>query len=315
MEYKSEYITPDMHKIFWRDGYIYLPNFFHPSDIARIRAQYLDIFVPQLINLGILPDDTLTNNLTSHEIYNAIACMRDNNSQIYYNCRKEVKRALPIQQLALDQRLLTIIRELGISEPTLHERPQLAVDPSNTHSKDQKWKIWKPSINAIAAYINLDNNKNKDNDLFSLVPGSHIAGLRLTESINNIRSEAFVNPATGDPIEYDQPNIIIDSSKDSNKDSNKDSSRESSKDSSKDSSISSIYNTDYIKVGDSSICTDITLFSPIMVSRLHKSSNNLGSIIWCYGDRSDTFYKDNSYSPSVGALITEAMLDNITNHI
>lgn len=179
---------------FWRDGYLCLPLFFHPHDIGLIRDEYRRIWLPQLRILGILPDDTKHQPPWS-ELKKAIACMRENHPVQYDNCRKQVKRTLAVYRLAIDERILNVIRQLGLSAPTLHQRPHLVADHILTYQNDQLWKTWHPSCNAIAAFMYLDDdigmNSTTLDDLLQLVPGSHTGGLRTMTDIHRIPDEGY----------------------------------------------------------------------------------------------------------------------------
>lgn len=183
-------LTDSQIEQFWTDGYIQLSNFFDPSDVASILDEYYKIFLPQLRLTGILPDD-IEYCPTWSELITAVYCMHANYSHLYNNCRKQIKKSLAAYRLALDNRILVIIKQLGIQSPTLHQRPQLISDPGSTHSCDQLWKLWRPSCNAVAGFMYLGDNQHSISSLLHVVPGSHAGGMRTMSNIDSLHAESY----------------------------------------------------------------------------------------------------------------------------
>lgn len=192
---------------YWLEGYIRLSHFFHPADIAPVTSEFYRIFLTQLRRLDILPND-IEHRPTWLELINSIKCLQRNNPTVYNNCCVQITRAIALYQLALDTRLLNIIIQLGQSHPTLHMLPQLMENIASTHKCDQLWKLWRPSVNSVGAYIHIGESPHDTSSLLHMIPGSHTGGLRSMRDIKQLPHEAY-EPIYGNMDQYGTDLILF----------------------------------------------------------------------------------------------------------
>ena len=170
-------------------GYLLIKKFFNKKKIKNIYNETLDIYKTQMIKLKIIDNKNISNE--KFEIY--IKKLFDNYFKIFINCGKQCQHLISLWKLSLDNKLIDILKKLGIKKPHISTRPVLFSNSkliaknniNHTVPPHQDWASMQGSINSIVVWIPLIDI-NQDLGSIAFVPKSHKEGL-----LSNEKKESF----------------------------------------------------------------------------------------------------------------------------
>ena len=156
-------------------GYTIVRGLFRPDVVLNIQQDCRRIFEYQM-------DGESSDNIDEFEqnLFNLFAENRD----LVINCGKQCQHLVSLHRLSLDERILSIVRDHGITFPNISTRPVLFFNSRYLAKKEVIWKVFahqdwasmQGSLNSIVVWLPLmDVNINLG--ALEVVPGSHLDGL------------------------------------------------------------------------------------------------------------------------------------------
>ncbi len=164
----------DMHtKQFKQEGYIILKEFFPKEYIENFKSQAQKVFQIQFDKFGY--KGTFNENMIQ---------LFEEQESIFINCGKIIQQGLlELYKLPLEDKLISTIKELGISFPNLCTRPVLFFNhPKLAKDKvyyktppHQDWNSMQSSLDSIVVWVPLVNVDDKNGSII-IYPGTHKLG-------------------------------------------------------------------------------------------------------------------------------------------
>jgi phytanoyl-CoA hydroxylase len=174
-------MNPDEYR---ERGFLLARGFFEAAEIDRIRNEAKEIFQMQMIRLGVTP----AGPLTEAEFNRGMVALFEDHLQVFVNCGKQVQHLISLHRLSLDERIISVLRTLGLSFPNVSTRPILYFNSPSLAKKEvywrlsahQDWRSMQGSLDSMIVWIPLVDIDRKLGAL-EVIPGSHRQGLRPSE--------------------------------------------------------------------------------------------------------------------------------------
>jgi len=189
---------------FWNNGYKIVKNFFDPKLIESIRIEAKYIFSEQMFKLHLInnKDDILDDNIFEQAIKNLF----DYDYNTFLSCGKQCQHLISLHRLSLDEKLIELIKSLGLEKPIISTRPvlftnsrQIAKNSVNhTVPPHQDWSSMQGSINSVIVWVPL-MDMYKEIGPIDIIHGSHKNGLLTNKKensfgiIDNLEYDKFVS--------------------------------------------------------------------------------------------------------------------------
>ena len=170
-------------------GFLIIRNLFDKEQIQNITNQAQNIYKTQMMKLNLIS----SLNINNQEFEDNIKILFKNNFDTFLNCGKQCQHIIDLWKLSLDDKIINIIKFLGIKNPNISTRPVLfsnskyisKTDMNHTVPPHQDWASMQGSINSIVCWIPLvDINQNLGS--IALVPASPKLGL-----LSNEKKDSF----------------------------------------------------------------------------------------------------------------------------
>ena len=163
-----------------KNGYVLLKSLFQQSEVDVIRREAKAIFAAQMCRLGILP----SADVSEAEFEGGMFKFFESDLQSFTNCGKQAQHLISLHRLSLDERILRVIRELGVQFPNISTRPLLYFNSPRLATKEvywrlsvhQDWRSMQGSLDAIVVWVPLIDI-GKSLGAIEAIPGSHKWGL------------------------------------------------------------------------------------------------------------------------------------------
>jgi len=167
-------------ELFNSNGFIHLPSFFDAETINEVRESAKGVFVKQMAMQGLVGTDAVTDA----EFESALYRFFERDQTGFVNCGKTCQHLISLHRLALNERILEKLRELGVESPNICTRPvmffnsrHLAKTVSYYKSPPhQDWRSMQGSLNAIVVWVPLIDIDQRLGAL-EIIPKSHLWGL------------------------------------------------------------------------------------------------------------------------------------------
>jgi ectoine hydroxylase-related dioxygenase (phytanoyl-CoA dioxygenase family) len=172
-----------------KHGFLIVRNLFDKEHIQHITNQAQNIYKTQMMKLNLISN----LNINNQDFEDNIKILFTNNFDTFLNCGKQCQHIIDLWKLSLDDKIINIIKFLGIKNPNISTRPVLfsnskyisKTDMNHTVPPHQDWASMQGSINSIVCWIPLvDINQNLGS--IALVPASHKLGL-----LSNEKKDSF----------------------------------------------------------------------------------------------------------------------------
>src|SRR5947209_13673613 len=102
-------------ELFNSNGFIHLPGFFDAESINEVRENAKGVFVKQMATQGLVGTDAVTDA----EFESALYRFFERDQTGFVNCGKTCQHLISLHRLALNERILETLRELGVESPNI----------------------------------------------------------------------------------------------------------------------------------------------------------------------------------------------------
>jgi phytanoyl-CoA hydroxylase len=178
-------MTPEHLTTYAKQGFLHFPAYVEPQAITAVREEAQQVFIRQLQLRGMLgraPSDA--------EIADGMAWLFREHLPVFMNCGKQVQHLVSLHRLSLDERLLAIVRQLGLEWPNICTRPVLYFNSPRLAKSEVYWRVfphqdWRSmqgSLDSVVIWLPLVDLPLELGPL-DVVPGSHLDGLVTNEVV------------------------------------------------------------------------------------------------------------------------------------
>lgn len=163
-----------------KQGFLLLRNFFDVERIAQIQADAKDIFLVQLRREGLVPG----GEISEAEFNAGMFQLFERDVSAIVRCGKQVQHLISLHRLSLDEEIVSVLKEIGLSFPNISTRPTLYFNHPRLAQKEyywrhdlhQDWRSMQGSLDSVVVWVPLVDI-NKDLGALEILPGSHKQGL------------------------------------------------------------------------------------------------------------------------------------------
>jgi phytanoyl-CoA hydroxylase len=161
-------------------GFLHLPSFLDPAVVRGVRSEARQVFAKQLAARGILR----TASPAELEIDDGMAELFRQDLPVFMNCGKQAQHLVSLHRLALDERLIDLVRQVGVEWPNICTRPVLYFNSPRLAKSEVYWRVfphqdWRSmqgSLDSVVVWLPLVHLPPELGPL-EVVPGSHLDGL------------------------------------------------------------------------------------------------------------------------------------------
>lgn len=169
------------------NGYLLFKSFFDPREIELVYEEAREIFTTQMRRHKILTGA----EVTEEEFTRGMFELFETDLQAFINCGKHAQHLISLHRLALDERIVTTLKELGLEFPSISTRPVMYFNSQRLATKEVYWRLslhqdWRSiqgSLDSIVVWVPLVNTDIKLGAL-EVIPGSHRRGLLPAELVD-----------------------------------------------------------------------------------------------------------------------------------
>lgn len=189
-------------KFYCENGFLFIPNFFDKTKIDEIFNDAKNIYKSQMIELNLIKN----TNISDQEFEYNLKILFNKHFNIFINCGKQCQHIINLWKLSLNDKLIYLLKILGIKTPHISTRPVLFSNSkhiaknkiNHTVPPQQDWASMQGSINSIVVWIPLID-LNKDLGSIEIIPKSHKEGLLSKEKegsfglVENYEEKDFIS--------------------------------------------------------------------------------------------------------------------------
>ena len=194
---------------YFDNGYLLLKDFLDKEIVETILQDANSVFQLQFDYLNL--NSNFNQNLKD---------LFKNHFQVFVYCGKQIQHLISLHQLSLDNKIVDLIKTLGLEKPNISTRPvlyfnhpDLAKEKSyHTVDAHQDWRAMQSSLDSLVIWIPL-MNIDKSLGALQIIPKSHLFGLKTNEVVNGfgmvdcvIYDDEFID------VEVNQGDILVFSS-------------------------------------------------------------------------------------------------------
>lgn len=175
---------------FWTNGYKIIKNFYDANVIESIRLEAKYIFAEQMFKLNLInnKDDILDEMIFEKGMKDLFQI----NYNTFLSCGKQCQHLISLHQISLDNKVIELIKSLGLKRPIISTRPVLFTNSkeiaknsvNHTVPPHQDWSSMQGSINSVIVWVPL-MEMNKEIGPIDVIPQSHKNGLLLDKKENS----------------------------------------------------------------------------------------------------------------------------------
>jgi phytanoyl-CoA hydroxylase len=181
-------ITKKQIQDYCENGYLLIPNALDVNVVNQIRSKSKEIFARQLENANIHfeKDDEESFEQGLYKLFRL-------DYEAFIGAAKLCQHQLELQRLAVSERIVDTIKQLGVRDPSICVKPIVYFNSKNIakqvgHYKTpshQDWRSMQGSVNSMVVWIPLVDINNELGAL-EVIPKSHTQGL-----FNTVKDEWF----------------------------------------------------------------------------------------------------------------------------
>jgi phytanoyl-CoA hydroxylase len=171
-------------KAYKDNGYLLAKNFFRPQDVEPVLQEAKQIFIAQMLRHNIVGN----SSPSEPEFERGMTALFETDLQSFTNCGKQAQHLISLHRLSLDERIIAVLRELGLEFPNISTRPLLYFNSPKLAKKEvywrlsahQDWRSMQGSLDAVVVWIPL-TDIDRSLGALEVMPGSHKSGLLPSE--------------------------------------------------------------------------------------------------------------------------------------
>ncbi len=178
-----------------KNGYVLRKGFFEKEELDRIRDEAKEIFASQMLRYGIIG----SSSIDERDFESGMVELFERDMQTFANCGKQAQHLISLHRLSLDERIVSVLGDLGLDFPNVSTRPVMFFNAENLAKKEVYWKMaahqdWRSmqgSLDSVVVWVPLVD-VNKDLGALEVIPGSHKWGLlkaEMTEGYGKLHGE------------------------------------------------------------------------------------------------------------------------------
>ncbi len=195
------------------NGYVFVPRFLDPREVDRIRDEAKEIFVTQMRRLGLLSSGALSEAAFERGMY----ALFETDLQAFSNCGKHAQHLISLHRLSLDERIVGLVRELGLEFPNVSTRPVLYFNSPRLAKKEvyhrlsahQDWRSMQGSLDSVVVWVPLVRIDRALGAL-EVIPGSHRLGLLPADMADGYgHIDAPIDASRFMPVEVEKGDLLV----------------------------------------------------------------------------------------------------------
>lgn len=197
-------------------GYLLLEGLFKKEEVDVVRDEAREVFALQMARLGILGSE----DVGEEEFERGMFELFEKDVATFANCGKQAQHLISLHRLALDERIVNKLNELGLEFPNVSTRPVMYFNHRNLAKKEVYWKLsahqdWRSmqgSLDSVVVWIPLVD-VDEDLGALEIIPGSHKWGLleaEMAEGYGQLEEE--IENAEMIPVEVEKGDALFFSS-------------------------------------------------------------------------------------------------------
>lgn len=199
------------------NGFLIVKNLFDKEEVEAIRNDAKYIFQLQLASKGYAWN--YLNDVDEKNFKTNLYSFFINHYQVFLNCGKHIQHLISLHRLSLDNRIINILKTLGLKFPNIATRPVLYFNTPHLAIKEVFYKTpshqdafsMDPSHDATIVWIPLIN-VNKNLGALEIVPASHKEGLLTVGTIEGLGLVDKYSDKDFTPVELNQGDALFFSS-------------------------------------------------------------------------------------------------------
>lgn len=170
-----------------KDGYLLVPRFFDADEISRVHKEAKEIFALQMRRYGIeIPADA-----SEAQFSQGMFTLFETDLQAFINCGKHAQHLISLHRLAVDERIVKTLKQLGLDFPNISTRPVMYFNSPKLATKEVYWRLsvhqdWRSvqgSLDSMVVWVPLIDIDKRLGAL-EVIPGSHRRGLLAAELVD-----------------------------------------------------------------------------------------------------------------------------------
>lgn len=195
------------------NGYLLLKGFFDPAEIDLVRDEAKAIFLSQMRRCALVERGELSERQFEQGMFDLF----DADLQAFTNCGKHAQHLISLHRLSLDERIVTLLRQLGLELPNVSTRPVMYFNSPRLAKREvyhrlsqhQDWRSMQGSLDSVVVWVPLVRIR-KELGALEIVPASHRRGLLTADMedgygriVSPVDSGSFV------PVEVDKGDALF----------------------------------------------------------------------------------------------------------
>jgi len=168
-------------------GYVLLRGFFTTEEIDLVREEARELFASQMLKYGLLG----SGEYSEAGFERGMFALFETDLQAFINCGKQAQHLISLHRLAVDQRMVAVLNELGLEFPNISTRPVMYFNSPKLATKEVYWRLslhqdWRSiqgSLDSVVVWVPL-MKIDKSVGALEVIPGSHLRGLLKADLID-----------------------------------------------------------------------------------------------------------------------------------
>jgi phytanoyl-CoA hydroxylase len=161
-------------------GYLLLKKLIEPREVDLIRSEAKAIFISQMRRFGIVD----SGDILEAEFEQGMIRLFETDLQTFMNCGKHAQHLISLHRLSLDERIVALLKELGLDRPSVSTRPVMYFNAERLAKKEVYWRVsphqdWRSiqgSLDSVVVWVPLVRI-DRQLGAIEVMPGSHKRGL------------------------------------------------------------------------------------------------------------------------------------------
>jgi phytanoyl-CoA hydroxylase len=162
------------------EGYLLLRGLLPVDEVERVYLEARQIFTRQMKRLRLLQGGPFTDE----EFDDAMFRLFEKDLQTFTNCGKQAQHLISLHRLSVDERILSVVQQLGLRFPNIATKPLLYFNAERLAKKEvywrlavhQDWRSMQGSLDSIVVWVPLIGIDRQLGAL-EIYPRSHKWGL------------------------------------------------------------------------------------------------------------------------------------------